>query len=46
LDVVVAGQRHQELKTALAASDFAYVKGCWTLRLLGSVQQPQRPTTS
>jgi hypothetical protein len=25
---------HQELKTALAASGFAYVKGCWTLRLL------------
>jgi hypothetical protein len=21
---------HQEPKTALAASDFAYVKGCWT----------------
>ena len=27
---------HQELKTALAASGFAYVKGCWTLRLLDS----------
>jgi hypothetical protein len=25
---------HRELKTALAASAFAYVKGCWTLRLL------------
>jgi len=25
---------HQELKTALAASGFAYVKGCWTLSLL------------
>jgi hypothetical protein len=38
---------HQEPKTALAASGFAYVKGCWTLRLLDavSVQQPQRPTT-
>jgi len=36
---------HQELKTALAASGFVYVKGCWTLRLLNavSVQQPQRP---
>ena len=34
-------------KTALEASVFAYVKGCWTLRLLDavSVQQPQRPTT-
>ena len=33
---------HQELKTALAASGFAYVRGCWTLRLLDadSVQQP------
>ena len=28
---------HQELKTALAASGFAYVKGCWTLRLLDAV---------
>ena len=39
---------HQELKTALAVSGFAYVKDCWTLRLLDadSVQQPQRPTTS
>jgi len=27
---------HQELKTALAASGFAYVKGCWTLRLLNA----------
>jgi len=36
---------HQELKTALAASDFAHVKGHWMLRLLDSVQQPQRPTT-
>ena len=38
---------HQELKTALAASGFAYVKGCWTLRLLDavSVQQLQLPTT-
>ena len=38
---------HQELKTALATSGFAYVKGCWTLRLLDadSVQQTQRPTT-
>jgi len=36
---------HQELKTALAASGFAYMKGCWTLRLLDavSVQQPQHP---
>jgi hypothetical protein len=25
---------HQELKTALAASGFAYVRDCWTLRLL------------
>jgi len=25
---------HQELKTALAASGFAYVKGCWMLWLL------------
>ena len=33
---------HQELKTPLAASGFAYVKGCWTLGLLDadSVQQP------
>jgi len=32
---------HQELKTALAASGFACVKGCWTLWLLDadSVQQ-------
>jgi hypothetical protein len=32
---------------ALAASGFAYVKGCWTLWLLEavSIQQPQRPTT-
>ena len=39
---------HRELKTALAASGFAYVRGCWTLWLLDadSVQQPQRPTTS
>ena len=36
---------HQELRTALAASGFAYVRDCWTLRLLDSVQQPQRPTT-
>jgi len=38
----------QELKTALVASGFAYLRGCWTLRLLDadSVQQPQRPTTS
>ena len=36
---------HQELKTALAASGFAYVKGCWTLSLLDSVQQPQLPTS-
>ena len=38
---------HQELKTALAASGFAYVEGCWTLWLLDaiSVRQPQRPTT-
>jgi hypothetical protein len=38
---------HQELKIELAASGFAYVKGCWTLSLLNavSVQQPQRPTT-
>jgi hypothetical protein len=34
-------------QTALATSGFAYVKGCWTLRLLDavSVQQTQRPTT-
>jgi hypothetical protein len=25
---------HQELKTTLASSGFAYVKGCWTLMLL------------
>jgi hypothetical protein len=25
---------HHELKTALAVSGFAYVKGCWTLWLL------------
>jgi hypothetical protein len=33
---------HQETKTALAASGFAYMKGCWTLRLLDaySIQQP------
>jgi len=39
---------HQELKTALAASGFAYMRGCWMLRLLDadSIQQPQRPTTS
>ena len=41
--------RHQEPKIALAASGFAYVKGCWTLRLLeaDSVQQPrvQQPST-
>ena len=38
---------HQEPKTALAASGFAYMEGCWSLRLLDadSVQQPQRPTT-
>jgi hypothetical protein len=36
---------HQELKTALTASGFAYVKDCWTLCLLDSVQQAQRPTT-
>jgi hypothetical protein len=32
----------QEPKSALVASGFAYVKGCWTLRLLDadSVQQP------
>ena len=28
---------HQELKTALAVSGFAYLKGCWTLRLLDAV---------
>ena len=28
---------HQELKSALAASGFAYVKGCWTSRLLDAV---------
>ena len=27
----------QELKTALAASGLAYVKGCWTLTLLDTV---------
>ena len=27
--------------TALAASGFAYVKGCWMLWLLDAVQQPQ-----
>jgi hypothetical protein len=39
---------HQEPKTALAASGFAYVEGCWTFSLLDSdsVQQPQRPITS
>ena len=39
---------HQEFKTALAASGFAYVKGCWRLSLLDavSVQQTQRPTTA
>jgi len=33
---------HQEPKTALAVSGFAYVEGCWTLWLLDadSVQQP------
>ena len=33
---------HQELKTALAASGFAYVKGCWTLTASSNlnVQQP------
>jgi len=31
---------HQELKTALAASGFAYVRGCRTLRLLDALQQP------
>jgi len=39
---------HEEPKTALAASGFAYMKGCcWTLRLLDieSVQQPQHPTS-
>jgi hypothetical protein len=38
---------HQKLKTALASSGFAYVKGFWTLSLLDavSVQQTQRPTT-
>jgi len=30
---------HQELNTALAASGFAYVKGCWTLRLLDAVSE-------
>jgi len=29
---------HQELKTALAASGFAYVKDCWTLWLLDAVR--------
>jgi hypothetical protein len=28
---------HQQLKTALAASGFAYMKGCWTLSLLDAV---------
>jgi len=28
---------HQEPKTALAASGFAYVEGCWTLWLLDAV---------
>jgi len=49
---------HQALKTALSASGFAYVRGCWTLRYelvqsadctspyLTRVQQCQRPTTS
>jgi hypothetical protein len=38
---------HQEPKTALAASGFAYAKGCWTLRLLDtvSIQQPQCSTS-
>jgi len=36
---------HQEPKTALAASGFAYVEGCWTLS--GSVYATwQRPTTA
>jgi len=29
---------HQELKTALAASGFAYVKGCWKLSVPALVQ--------
>jgi hypothetical protein len=39
---------HQELKTALAASGFAYVRGCWMLSLLDaeSVQQAKRSTGS
>ena len=38
---------HQEPKTALAASGFAYVKGCSTLRLLDAGQRPAttHPTT-
>ena len=36
---------HQELKTALAASGFAYVKGCWTLWLLDSNHNVQQPFT-
>ena len=34
---------HQELKTALATSGFAYVKGCWTLRLLDADSRSARP---
>jgi len=36
---------HQELKTALAASDFLYVKGCWTCSVPDNVHQTTRPTT-
>jgi len=38
----------RSLKTALAASGFAYVEGCWTLWLLdaNSVQQPHVPQPS
>jgi hypothetical protein len=34
---------HQELKTALAISGFAYVKGCWPLRLLDADSRSARP---
>ena len=40
---------HQELKTALAASGFSYVEGCWTCSwwtLSGTVCAWQRPPTT
>jgi len=39
---------HQETKTALTASGFSYVEGCWTCRwwtLSGTVCAWQRPPT-